>query len=48
MTENPYRFSRHIRGIGFVIAVAMKLGIERTAFVRVRAGISHALAVAME
>lgn len=50
ITENPYRFTRDTRGIGFVIAdaIAMKLGIERTAFVRVRAGISHALAVAME
>ncbi len=43
MTENPYRLARDIRGIGFKTAdaIAMKLGIEKTAMVRVRAGISH-------
>src|SRR4030095_3726519 len=42
MTENPYRLARDIRGIGFKTAdaIAMKLGIEKTAMVRVRAGIS--------
>jgi exodeoxyribonuclease V alpha subunit len=37
MTENPYRLARDIRGIGFKTAdaIAMKLGIERTAMVRV-------------
>jgi exodeoxyribonuclease V alpha subunit len=44
MTENPYRLARDIRGIGFKTAdaIAMKLGIERTAVIRVRAGISYA------
>ena len=50
MTENPYRLARDIRGIGFVTAdaIARKLGIEKTAMVRVRAGIGHALAEAMD
>ena len=50
MTENPYRLARDIRGIGFVTAdaITMKLGIEKTAMVRVRAGIGHALAEAMD
>ena len=41
MTENPYRLARDIRGIGFKTAdaIAMKLGIEKTAMVRVRAGL---------
>src|SRR5882757_3131051 len=45
MTENPYRLARDIRGIGFKTAdaIAMKLGIEKTAMIRVRAGISYAL-----
>ena len=49
MTENPYRLARDIRGIGFVTAdaIAMKLGIEKTAMVRVRAGIGYALTEAM-
>ena len=40
MTENPYRLARDIRGIGFKTAdaIAMKLGIEKTATIRVRAG----------
>jgi exodeoxyribonuclease V alpha subunit len=38
MSENPYRLARDIRGIGFKTAdaIAMKLGIEKTAMVRVR------------
>ena len=50
MTENPYRLARDIRGIGFKTAdaIAMKLGIETTAMVRVRAGISYALTEAMD
>jgi exodeoxyribonuclease V alpha subunit len=50
MTENPYRLARDIRGIGFKTAdaIAMKLGIEKTATVRVRAGISYALTEAMD
>ncbi len=49
MTENPYRLASDIRGIGFKTAdaIAMKLGIEKTAMVRVRAGISYALTEAM-
>jgi exodeoxyribonuclease V alpha subunit len=45
MAENPYRLARDIRGIGFKTAdaIAMKLGIEKTAMIRVRAGISYAL-----
>jgi exodeoxyribonuclease V alpha subunit len=50
MTENPYRLARDIRGIGFTTAdaIAMKLGIEKTAMIRVRAGISFALTEAMD
>ena len=50
MTENPYLLARDIRGIGFKTAdaIAMKLGIEKTAIVRVRAGISYALTEAMD
>ena len=50
MSENPYRLARDIRGIGFKTAdaIAMKLGIEPTAMIRVRAGISYALTEAMD
>ncbi len=50
ITENPYRLARDIRGIGFLTAdrVAERLGIARTASIRVRAGISFALAEAMD
>lgn len=50
MTENPYRLARDIRGIGFKTAdaIAMKLGIEKDAMIRVRAGISYALTKAMD
>ncbi len=50
MTENPYRLARDIRGVGFKTAdaIAMKLGIEKTALIRVRAGISYALTQAMD
>src|SRR5690349_7053874 len=50
ISENPYRLARDIRGIGFRTAdvVAAKLGIEKTAMIRVRAGISYALAEAMD
>jgi exodeoxyribonuclease V alpha subunit len=49
MSENPYRLARDIRGIGFKTAdaIAMKLGIDKTAMIRVRAGISYALTEAM-
>src|SRR5512139_1495216 len=50
MSENPYRLARDIRGIGFKTAdaIAMKLGIEKAALIRVRAGISFALTEAMD
>ena len=50
MTENPYCLARDIRGIGFKTAdtIAMKLGVEKTAITRVRAGISHSLTEAMD
>ena len=50
ISENPYRLARDIRGIGFLTAdkVADKLGIEKTAMIRVRAGVSYALAEAMD
>src|SRR5499425_3130589 len=50
MSENPYRLARDIRGIGFKTAdaIAMKLGIEKTAMIRVRSGISYALTEAMD
>src|SRR5579863_6979314 len=50
MTENPYRLARDIRGIGFKTAdaIAMRLGIEKAAMIRVRAGISYALTEAMD
>ena len=49
MTENPYRLAGDIRGIGFrtADAIAMKLGIAKTAMIRVRAGIGYALTEAM-
>src|SRR5436190_9871954 len=50
ISENPYRLARDIRGIGFRTAdqIAAKLGIEKTALIRIRAGISFALAEAMD
>ena len=50
VSDNPYRLARDIRGIGFRTAdqIASRLGIERTAMIRVRAGISYALAEAMD
>src|SRR5947209_4614964 len=49
MSENPYRLARDICGIGFKTAdaIAMKLGVDKSAMVRVRAGISYALTEAM-
>ena len=45
ITQNCYRLAREVRGIGFKAAdtIAMKLGIEKTATSRVRAGIGYAL-----
>ena len=50
ISENPYRLARDIRGIGFKTAdqIAAKLGIAGDAMVRVRAGVSYALAEAMD
>ena len=50
ISENPYRLARDIRGIGFKSAdqIAMRLGIEKTAMIRARAGIGYALAEAMD
>src|SRR3954449_8617382 len=50
MSENPYRLARDIRGIGFKTAdaIAMRLGIDKAAMMRVRAGISYALTEAMD
>jgi ATP-dependent exoDNAse (exonuclease V) alpha subunit len=50
ISQNPYRLARDIRGIGFRTAdqIAAKLGIEKTALIRVRAGIAYALTEAMD
>ena len=50
MSENPYRLARDIRGIGFrtADAIAMRLGITKTAMIRLRAGVAHALTEAMD
>ena len=50
MTEDPYRLARDVRGIGFrsADAIAEKLGIEKTAPQRLRAGVSFALQTAMD
>jgi exodeoxyribonuclease V alpha subunit len=49
MTEDPYRLARDVRGIGFRTAdeIAAKLGMEKTAPQRLRAGVSFALQTAM-
>jgi exodeoxyribonuclease V alpha subunit len=48
--ENPYRLARDIRGIGFVTAdqIARRLGIDPQAMIRLRAGIGHVLAQALD
>ena len=50
ITENPYRLARDVRGIGFVTAdaLARKLGIEKTASIRARAGIAYSLMQAID
>jgi exodeoxyribonuclease V alpha subunit len=50
ISEDPYRLARDIRGIGFKSAdlIAAKLGIEKTAMIRARAGIGYALSEAMD
>ena len=49
VSENPYRLARDIKGIGFLTAdqIADKLGIEKTAMIRARAGISYTLTEAV-
>lgn len=49
VSENPYRLAKDIKGIGFKTAdqVAEKLGIEKTAMIRARAGISYTLTEAI-
>jgi exodeoxyribonuclease V alpha subunit len=49
VSENPYRLARDIRGIGFLTAdqIAEKLGIEKTAMIRARAGIFYTLTEAV-
>ena len=50
MTEDPYRLARDVRGIGFrtADAIAAKLGMEKTAPQRLRAGMSFALQTALD
>ena len=49
VSENPYRLAKDIKGIGFKTAdqIAEKLGIEKTAMIRARAGISYTLTEAV-
>ena len=48
--ENPYRLAEEVWGIGFKTAdeIAMKLGFEKTGYMRIRAGISYVLSRATE
>ncbi len=48
--EDPYRLARDVRGIGFVTAdaLARRLGVPEDAMIRVRAGVSHVLAEALD
>ena len=47
--RKSYRLAKDIRGIGFKTAdaIAARLGIEKTAMIRIRAGISYALTEAL-
>jgi len=47
MSENPYRLARDI-GFKTADAIAMKLSFDKTAMIRLRAGISYALTEAMD
>ena len=49
VSENPYRLARDIKGVGFMTAdqIASRLGIEKTAMIRARAGISYTLTEAV-
>ena len=48
--ENPYRLALDVCGIGFKTAdtIAARLGIEKTAMIRARAGIGFTLTEAMD
>jgi len=50
VSKDPYRLARDVRGIGFVTAdaLARRLGIPDDAMIRVRAGVSHVLAEALD
>ena len=50
ITGNPYRLARDIRGIGFLTAdrIARRIGIDPGATIRLRAGVAHALAQALD
>ncbi len=50
VSKDPYRLARDVRGIGFVTAdaLARRLGIPEDAMIRVRAGVSHVLAEALD
>src|SRR5215208_6361530 len=50
MKEDPYRLARDVRGIGFrtADAIAMRMGMEKAAPQRLRAGVSFALQTAMD
>jgi exodeoxyribonuclease V alpha subunit len=50
LTDNPYRLARDVRGIGFKTAdiIAARLGVEKTAIIRARAGIGFTLTEAMD
>ncbi len=49
ISQNPYRLARDIHGIGFVTAdtIAHSVGIEADSMIRIRAGILHALDLAI-
>ena len=50
ISENPYQLARDIHGVGIKTSdqIAAKLGIEKTAPIRLRAGIGYALSSAMD
>lgn len=50
ISDNPYRLAADIRGIGFVSAdrIAERLGIAKTATIRLRAGVGYALVEALD
>lgn len=50
VSKDPYRLARDVRGIGFVTAdaLARRIGIPEDAMIRVRAGVSHVLAEALD